>query len=321
MNKNFFRLSSFLVLLTLILSACGGAASAPKRPPLKVAWSVWPGSYPLAIAQTQGFFAKHGVQVEIVYYPNYVESYVDYATGKVDGLNIALGDLLPLIEKRESKVVLVADTSEGIDEIVALDEIVSPADLKGKRIGVNLGTYGEFFVRKYLQENNIAVTDVTLVNAPVESSADFFPSQVDAIHSYYPYSADAMKRGGHDLATSADVDPLTAPSVFAFAADVVKERPEDIRAFVAAYFEAVDWMYAHESEIPAAVAQAVNLKPEDIFMGGDRVWKLAENQTAMTPGTGTIYAITNEYIDFLVKAGRLTTKPNLDELFDASFLK
>ncbi len=312
-----------LMLIALVLTGCNAtAASKSERPPLKVAVNVWPGDYPMAIAQQQGFFAKHGVEVEIVYSADYPQAITDYASGKVDAMNIALGDLMPLISRRDSKVVLIADSSEGIDQIIATDEIQSAADLKGKRIGVKLGSYAEVFVREFLRANNIAVTDVTFVDTVVESAADFFPSQVDAMHTYEPYTSEVLKSGGHVLATSADTRPLLLPAVIAFSADVAVERPEDVRAFVAAYFEAVDWMYAHETEAPAVVAQALGLTPEDIFLDdGDRVLTLAENRTALAPGTGEIYLIANEYIEFLTETGRLTFAPNLEELIDSSFLQ
>ena len=45
-----------LIAAVLMLTACGGftAPTATPRPPLIVSWTVWPGYYPLAIAQQQG---------------------------------------------------------------------------------------------------------------------------------------------------------------------------------------------------------------------------------------------------------------------------
>lgn len=320
-NKTSYFLLFNMTLIALLVTACGAATPTVERPPLRIAVNVWPGDYPIAIAQEQGFFAKHNVQVEIIYSPEYPQTIVDYASGKVDAMNITMGDLLPLLTKRDSKVVLIADSSEGIDQIIAVDEVQNAADLKGKRIGVNLGTYGEFFVREFLRSNNISMADVQFVNAPAESSADFFPAQVDVMHTYEPYKSEALGKGGHVMATSAETKPLLLPSVIAFSTSVVTARPEDIHGFVAAYLEAADWMYAHQAEVPAVVAQAINLTPEDIFMDdGDHVLTLAENRAALTPGTGDIYAVANEYISFLAEIGRLNSAPNIEELIDPSFL-
>jgi NitT/TauT family transport system substrate-binding protein len=323
MNKNVLRLFSTLLLVTLILSACGTAAPAPERPPLKIAFTIWPGNYPIAIAQQQGFFAKHGVKVEINNYDwSYPETLTDYATGKSDAVGVSMNDLLPLLEKRDSKVVMVQDSSEGADQLITTDEIQSVADLKGKSIAVDLGTYGEFWVRQVLLANGLKATDVQFKGGPVADVPANFPKLFDAAHVYEPYSSEALQKGGHILLTSADTTPLLIPSVIAFSTEFIQERPEDVRAFTAAVFEAVDWMYAHEAEVPAVVAQALNLKPEDIFLGGDRVLTLADNKTLMAPGSdfNSLYYTAGEYIKFQASINMLTSAPKVDELIDPSFL-
>lgn len=304
------------------LAACGAATPTP-RPPLTVSWTVWPGYYPLAIAQQQGFFAKHGVSVEIVVYDAYTTAFTEYASGNMDGSEMVLGDLLLLLNKRDSKAVMLTDSSEGGDQVVAADAIQTVADLKGKRIGVHLGTYGELFVRKMLEANGLTVNDVTLVNINPEDVPAAFPAQIDAGHSFEPFTSEAAAKGGHVVFTSAET-PGLIPNVFAFSAQVVQERPDDIRAFVAAWFEAVDWMNAHPDEVPTVVAQATGLKPEDIWLdGGDRVFTLAESRAAMAHGTDyrSLYYTGEEYVKFLTITGSLTSAPDLEKLIDPSFLK
>ncbi len=303
------------------LAACGAAATP--RPPLTVSWTVWPGYYPLAIAQQQGFFAKHGVSVKIVVYDAYTTAYTQYASGNLDGSEMVLGDLLLLLNKRDSKAVMLTDTSEGGDQVVAANAIQTVADLKGKRIGVHLGTYGELFVRKMLEVNGLTPTDVTLVNINPEDVPAAFPAQIDAGHSFEPFTSEAAAKGGHVVFTSSET-PGLIPNVFAFSARVVQERPDDVRAFVAAWYEAVDWMTAHPDEVPATVAQATGLKPEDIWLdGGDRVFTLAESRAAMTHGTDyrSLYYTGAEYVKFLIATGSLTSAPDLEKLIDPSFLK
>ena len=313
---------SITLAAALWLAACGGGAAAP-RPPLTVSWTVWPGYYPLAIAQQQGFFAKHGVSVKIVVYDAYTTAYTEYASGNLDGSEMVLGDLLLLLNKRDSKAVMLTDSSEGGDQVVATDAIRTVADLRGKRIGVHLGTYSEVFVRKMLEVNGLTVNDVTLVNINPENVPAAFPAQIDAGHSFEPFTSEAVSKGGHVVFTSAET-PGLIPNVFAFSAQVVQERPDDIRAFVAAWFEAVDWMKAHPDEVPATVAQATGLKPEDIWLdGGDRVFTLAESRAAMTHGTDyrSLYYTGEEYVKFLIATGSLTSAPDLEKLIAPSFLK
>ncbi|MDE3091674.1 MAG: ABC transporter substrate-binding protein [Chloroflexota bacterium] len=319
------RISLMIALAaTFWLTACGVATPpAAPRPPLTVSWTVWPGYYPLAIAQEQGLFGKHGIAVKIAVYDAYTTAYTEYASGKLDGSEMVLGDLLLLLNKRDSRAVMLTDSSEGGDQVVATNAIRTVADLKGKRSGVHLGTYGELFVRKMLAANGLTFADVTLVNINPEDVPAAFPDKIDAGHSFEPFTSEAAAKGGHVVFASTET-PGLIPNVFAFSAQVAQQRPDDIRAFVAAWFEAVDWMNAHASQVPTVVAQVTGLKPEDIWMdGGDRVFTLTESRAAMTHGTDyrSLYFTGAEYVNFLTVTGSLTSAPDLEKVIDPTFLK
>jgi NitT/TauT family transport system substrate-binding protein len=147
---------------------------------------------------------------------------------------------------------------------------------------------------------------------------------VDAAHSYEPYTSEALNNGGRLLLTSADTSRWQIPSPFVFSEEMIKNQPEAARGFVAAFFEAVDWMYAHnDEEILAEVAKQFPDVPADYFwLGGDYVTTLADNKKLMQPGDdfNSIYFTANEYTNFLLENGILNSAPNLDELIDPAFL-
>ena len=310
-----------IVAIVLVLSACGTPAVSAK-PPLRLAVNLWPGLYPAAIAQEQGFFAKHNVPVEIHYYESYPQTYADLVVGKVDGLSAIVGDVLLINNQTKLKFVFPVDASDGADVFIVGSDVQSMADLKGKRLGSGFGTYGELYVRTLLQQNGISASDVTMVNSPAENAVEAFQSQVDAIHTYEPYASETLAKGGHVLSTSSETPNLMLGAM-TFPAALVKDRPEDIQAFTDAWFEAVDWMYANPDQVPAVVAKAFGVKPEDVWFGGDKVFTLAESKALMQPGTdySSAYFVTQQYIDFLAISGSLTTKPVVEDLIDPSFLK
>jgi NitT/TauT family transport system substrate-binding protein len=218
--------------------------------------------------------------------------------------------------------IFPVDASDGADVVIAGSDVQSAADLKGKRIGVKFGTYGELFVRTFLKQNGIAITDVTLVNVSPERAAEAFPSQVDAIHTYEPFASETLTKGGHTLFDSSETPNLMLGAM-TVPTKLIEDRPEDIQAFTDAWFEAVDWMFANPNDVPAVVAKAFGLTPQDIWFGGDKVFTLTESRALMQPGSdfSSAYFITQEYVDFLVTSGALTTKPDPEILIDPSFLK
>ncbi len=316
-----YRIFATLIVITLILTACGSAAPAAKNPPLKVGWSLWPGWYPLVIAQEKGFFEKHGVEVELTLYSFYTQAAAELDSGKKDAVGLVAGDALPLSESGEAKIVLITDNSDGGDTIMASSEVTSPADLRGKRIGVSLGTFGEVLVREMLKRHNVSVGDVTFVDIPPENLPAELGKTVDAGHTYEPFSSEATQRGYHAVFSSADT-PGLIPDVFVFNSQVTAERPEDVRAFIAAFFEAQAWWLANPDEANLLIAQATGQKPEDISADGIKLFTAADNAAAFTTGetTSSIFFTTQLYLDFQLLTGRLSVVPDLNQLLDGSFL-
>jgi NitT/TauT family transport system substrate-binding protein len=315
-----FRFVFIVLIIAFLMSACGTPV-ASVNPPLRIAVNLWPGLYPAAIAQEEGIFARHNVKVELVYYESYPQTYADLVAGKVDGVSAIVGDELLISTQMNLNFIFPVDASDGADEVIVGPDIQSASDLRGKRIGVKFGTYGELFVRTFLKQNGIPVTDVTLVNISPENAADAFPSQVDAIHTYEPYASDTLKKGGHSLFDSSETPNLMLGAM-TIPTKLIKDRPQDIQAFTDAWFEAVDWMFANPDQVAGVVAKGFGLKPEDIWFGGDKVFTLSESKALMQPGNdaSSAYFITQSYIDFLVTSGALTTKPKPEVLIDSSFL-
>jgi len=314
-----YRFLSMFVIFAFILSACG--APAEKNPPLKVGWSLWPGWYPLVIAQEKGFFEKHGVEVEISFYPLYGQTLTELDSSKIENGGLVVGDALPLATEGEAKILLITDNSNGGDSILAASDITSPADLRGKRIGVGLGTFGEVLVREMLKRNNISLGDVTLVNVALEELPAALGTIVDAGHTYEPYTSEALQKGYKTVFSSSET-PGLIPDVFVFRSKVANERPEDVRAFIAAFFEAQEWWAAHPEEAATLIAQATGLAPEEISSEGLKLFNRTDNINAFKTGENTtsIFFTTQLYADFQIQTGRLNFPPDFNQLLDASFL-
>jgi len=318
-----FRFASIILIAAFILSACaGGSTPVSTKPPLKVAWTLWPGWYPILIAQQQGFFEKHGVNIEPVRYDNYQAVFPDIASGKLDGAVSGLYDLLVPASQIPLKVVMVTDDSDGAEGLIATSDIQTAADLAHKRIGVSSGSIGEFFAISLLRQNGLSSADVTLVNVDAETVPNQVPSQIDAGYTWEPYLSGAMANNNHVLSSSADV-PGLIPDVVAFQAAVVEQRPEDIRAFVAAWFEAVAWWQANPSAGNDLIAKATDQNASDISTVGVKIFNQADNVKAFAQGTDTtsLFFTGSKQLEYLISINVFTTPPDLNQLLDPSFLK
>ncbi len=318
-----FRLMIFLILFMFSAGACTPKpVTQTENRPLKVGYVLWPGYYPMLIAEEKGLFEAHGVTVETVPYPTIGEEYVAFASGVLDGQASVVGDVLALIQGNNVRIVLVTDFSNGADQVVATADIATPTDLIGKRIGVRLGTFGDLMVRKMLAANDIALGEVTLIDTFPELLQDSIGEQVDAGHTYEPFTSQSLDKGAHVIFDSSQVPGLVA-DVISFQASVVEDRPEDVQAFVDAWFEALAWWQANPEEAANLLARVTELQPEEISTEGVKLLDLAGNLAAFTRGsdTSSIFFTTQEYINFLGTVGLLSIAPDLDTLLDPSFLK
>ena len=317
-------LSAILIITSTILAACGSASAPAAEKPLRVAYTDWPGNYVTLIALQIGFFEEHGIAVEPVYYPTFSDSYIDLAIGKVDATSTVLIDLLPAIKNNDLRAVMITDATEGVDSIVATPDIPSIYGLRGKRIGVELGTFGELLVIEMLTRANLDKSDVTLVNISPDQIPSAIPSLIDAGHTRDPHTTKAIDSGNHIIFSTKDT-PGLFPDVMTFRADVVQNRPEDVRAFVAAWFEAADYWLTNPQAGNTIVARYTGQMASEISTKGIHIYTLQDNLQAFAENPGSnlssIYYVARFNLDFSIRAGYITTPPDLNIVLDPSFLK
>jgi NitT/TauT family transport system substrate-binding protein len=326
MAKRIFSWISLVLIAALLLPGCS-AFSKPsvERPPLKVEYTLWEGDYTLLIAQEKGFFKKHGIQVEPIFYETFSRSIPDLAGKRIDIGLFSIGDLLMATQVADIHGIAVYD-SGGTSEIMARPEIANVASLKGKKIGVNIGTNGEMFVRQMLKSANLTINDVILVELGPEVIPEKLSSnEIAAGYLWEPYDKKALQGGNKVLYTNKEVGSLF-PDVITIRNDLVEERPEDVRAFLAAWFEAVDYRLSNPAECDAMIARLTNQTVSDVASSGKiKLYTRAENLTLYDPISpvgisNNIYKTVRVNLDFQIATGGITSSPDLVTLMDPKFL-
>lgn len=327
MKSRFFRFVCLFLLSIALITACNGKPSVTSKsepPPLTVAYSLWPGYFPLVIAKEKGFFTQQGVKVELVYSENHLAPLANFSAGHYDGMAITLGSFMSSIEEiTDSHIILITDRSTGADAVVSQSNIQSVADLKGKRIGVKLGNFGELFVTKMLEKNGLSSNDVTLVNLEAETIVQNLKNgNIQAGQTWQPYVFQAVQSGAKVLFTSKQT-PGLIPDVVVFRSNVLRDRPDDVRAFIRAWFQAQDYWKTNPEETKTLIAKTLNLKPEEISTEGIELHDLKNNLAALTPGstTDSLYYTAQLYADFYIRTGGLSTAPDIQKLIDPSFVQ
>lgn len=316
------RLATALALAAVVMFGSLAAAA-----PLTIGYSDWPGFTAWEIAKVKGLFKKHGVEVELKWFPVYTDSLTALNTGQLDGNLQTWNDAMaPLAEGIKLKSILILDNSFGNDALIAKPGIESVKDLKGKQVATELGTCDHFLLLKALAANGMTEKDVQYTNLTVpDAAAAFIAGKVDAAAIWQPWISQIQREGkGKVVFSSADI-PGLIPDVAIFQEKVVAARPDDMKKLVAVWFDIVDFIKTHEDEAIAIMAKVVEQPPDayKAFIPGTKFFDLDMNLASfeMKDDATTLYGSGKRISTFLKDAGQIKTLPDVEKGFDATFVK
>lgn len=220
-------------------SAAGSSIPAkPESPGFALGTQPWIGYGPFTIAQQRGIFDREGLEVEITNFKEDRQINAALASRRLDGVNAGFVQALAFAQANlGTKVVLVQDTSQEADAILAGPGIDSVGDLRGKRVAYEEGTTGEILVRYALAENGLSLDDVkTVPIAATEAGPSIIAGRVDAAYTYEPFvsSAQGSGRGIRPIYTAAERPGLIS-DVLVVRDEVIEEEPGKVAAMVRAW--------------------------------------------------------------------------------------
>jgi len=312
-----------MVIMTSFIVSCGNntPTAAPELPVIRVGWVAWPGFYPIVLIKELGLDVKHGFRLESVFQKNITDSGNDWETNKIDAANIGIDEIIKQNNTKPdmAKVILISDRSP-LDTIVALPEIKTIADLKGKRIGAIIGTvYGELMVRRMLEAQGLSIKDVELVNMDGSDILDAMPKLLDAGTTWEPHLTKAKQKGLNVIYSSAEDPTLPLSTGLIIRSNVIQEHPEAVRGLVAAWFEALALWQADPAKYGPMVAKVVGGTAEEAANSQANFISLEQNIQQFADES--LVKEAQVATDFLISIGQLNRAPDIKTLFDASFLK
>ena len=314
-----------LCFAALLLSACGRgeATRANRELPLQVGLDLWAGYYPALLAEQLGYFREERVAVELSLPEDTDQLLVDFAAGSLDGIGVASGDTINVIEANpDARIILFSDLSDGADMVVGLPPINIPEDLRGRAVGTNLGGFGELLVRQMLDQHGVKPSAVKVVNVDASQAVDrLLSGEIAAVHTWEPYASRARALGAKVLYTSRDADGLILDG-FIFSGETLRARPTAVRRFVKAWFRAVEHWQAHPEEDNALLEKRLAVPPGAVSMSGIRLFQLTEERRLFEPGVDNRSArhVLQRFVDHFLSRGTLSAVPDLERLLDPQFL-
>src|SRR6185503_9952295 len=246
-----------LALFTAIaLSSCTTPPEVAKGPPKPVNVIVFPGGFnwPIWVAQEKGLVAKHGIAPIVTPTPSSAFQLQNLIEGKFDIAMTAIDNLIAYREGQgEAKVdgpdlIAFMGGDNGFLRLVAVPEVKSFGELRGKTLSVDALTTGYAFVLLELMERNGLVLNRDYRTERAGGVLQRFNALLEKKHAgtmlLSPFEVQAEAQGFNRLANASDALGAYQGLVGGARKAWADANRDIVIGYIRAFSEAVDWLYA-----------------------------------------------------------------------------
>ena len=207
---------------------------------------------PLLVDADKGFYQAQGIELAYVPGAGGGDAIRNILSGQADVAFTDPGSLFAALDKGERLRAIYDIYPQNVFNVVALRKsgIRTPADLKGKKIGVySLASGTRQNLQVLLHQAGLRESDVTVVVTGLLNFAPLLQGQVDATAATDTGLAIGRRRGLADLEVIEVGKYLNVSSdLFVVREDTYQQRKEALRRFLRAYRDAAGWMIAQPAE-------------------------------------------------------------------------
>jgi NitT/TauT family transport system substrate-binding protein len=310
------RFLFILLAVAMLLSACGGVETQAVT--IRIAVLPVLDTLPLYVAESQGFFAEHNLQVEFVPVASAPERDQLMQAGQVDAmLNEVVSTLFYNAE--QPRITIVRFARVATEEYPLFRILAAPgsgiqqvADLKGVPIGISDGTVIEYTTDRLLEHAGFSPQDIAYQSVPKipDRLALLGSGQLLAANLPDPVASLALLNGASVVLDDTSY-PEISHSVYSFSRTFLEQNPQAVRVFLAAVEEAVTAINADKTRWDELlIARA--LLPEALIGS----YTLPDFPTASVPSLAQF----NDAHEWAKAKGYISLPMQYADSVDASFL-
>ena len=239
------------LLFGLMLVSILRVAPAHADDTVTIAHSTWVGYGPLYIARDKGIFKKNGVDVDLVVMEDPKERFPTLMADRIQMIASTVDTALLYLKKpTDFQYVVAIDDSNGGDGIVALKDIKSIADLKGKKVAVNDGSVSEFYLNVLLGKAGLKESDLNTVNmTAADAGSAFVAKRVDAAVTWEPWLTKGKSTDFGHLLVDSSTTPGLITDVLIVKTVWANAHKKDVEAIVKSWNEAVAYYRAQSRRV------------------------------------------------------------------------
>jgi NitT/TauT family transport system substrate-binding protein len=248
------------------IAALVSADAADAQTKMTITAGVDPSFAAFYVAKEGGIFQKNGLDVSLRTGPSGSSLVPLLIGGESQAAQGAEGAGVSNFNVSNGKVVFVGETAYlgKFYALVGRQDIKSIDELKGKKIGVSVGTGGELFWVALSNKLNLKAEDYkrVQVDAP-EMVAAFERGDIDAFSVWEPWITRSSKALGSKMRIIQDGQGIYGTRSMTYMnRDWVEKNPEATRAFIKSLKEAMDVVTANPSAAAKLVASTLKMEQD-----------------------------------------------------------
>jgi ABC-type nitrate/sulfonate/bicarbonate transport system substrate-binding protein len=227
--------------------------------------NVFPGGFNwgLYVGQDKGFFAQHGITVEMQATPNSVTQMTDFAESKFDIAMTAVDNIVAYVEGQgeapigpQPDFMAVMGSDSGFLSLVTSPAIKRISDLAGKTLSVDAMTTGYAFVLYEIMRRNGLDKDrgdyeIVRAGGMVQRWNALREGHHAATLLSAPYNIIAKNDGFTEFVKATDVLGPYQGNVAAVRRPWAKQNRSKILAYISGYRSSIAWLYAPSNRVEA----------------------------------------------------------------------
>lgn len=261
--------TSFRVALLFVgglVAFAQSANAAPKKAEYVFLMGSSPQYAPNIVGVRKGFCSKLGLNVNFKLFTSGMVASQSFLAGEGDFVNTAEWPALSLWRTTAGRVVGIQPTirSFGVEVVVAKSDLKTPADLKGKKIAVWMGTTSEYFAKLVLNKYQIPVADVQFVNVqPVEMISAMDKGDVDAFVMWQPTPWRSLEVSGSKVHFIENSEKYySSYQITSARKELFDSDPDAVKAFLICTRQGGEYAKANPDEAAKIVSQEIKTPVE-----------------------------------------------------------
>ncbi|MBU1658172.1 ABC transporter substrate-binding protein [bacterium] len=279
----------------------------------------WIGYSPFFVAEADSGLPK---SLRIIDYAANYDIIEAIKSKELDAALLTLDEVIILTQEGiKLYIILILDTSNGADAILAKASIQNIRDLRAKRVAYEPNSVQEYLLSRALKQENMSLKDIEPIFLKYDQqSSEWENRSFDAIATFEPKKHKLIEAGMHTIFDSSNI-PNEIIDTFVVTQEGIKNNPLTIQKTVNAYFSAL-LKINQDEKTHTIIGKYLHTTPKNVkeALRGVKIMNREENKKLIAFPNPHILKYSAHVVNYLQDHGRTKGKINIRALLYPEFI-